>query len=89
MQMVFDNNGRLKYHPDFHQKQGTPWTNQDQRYLIDYYERLGPETLSLDLERTIGTIMTRAYELRKQGVMPKAPESRKNKVRTLKAEAVT
>lgn len=69
---TYDSYGRMNYHPDYHPNQGTPWTTTDQQYLIEFYEKLGPEQVSLDLGRTIHTVMTRAYELRKRGEMPKA-----------------
>jgi hypothetical protein len=67
----YDKYGRMKYHPDIHTNQKKPWSNSDQKYLIENYENLGPEQISFDLGRTIHTVMTRAYELRKQGTMPK------------------
>ncbi|SED37168.1 hypothetical protein SAMN05216178_6979 [Pseudomonas saponiphila] len=70
-QPTYDSYGRMNYHPDFHPNQGAPWTTKDQQYLIQYYEKLGPEQVSLELGRTIHTVMTRAYELRKRGEMPK------------------
>lgn len=70
-QPTYDAYGRMNYHPDFHPNQGTPWTTTDQQYLIEFYEKLGPEQVSLELGRTIHTVMTRACELRKCGDMPK------------------
>jgi hypothetical protein len=67
----------MKFHPDFHGKQGTPWTTADEKYLIENYATDGPEQVSLALERTIHTVMTRAYELRKAGRMIK-PTKRTN-----------
>lgn len=69
--VTYDKYGRMNYHPDFHGKQKQPWSTADQKYLIENYERFGPEQVSLDLERTIHTVMTRAYELRKKGLMPR------------------
>jgi hypothetical protein len=74
--ITYDRHGRMNYHPEYHAKQGQPWTTNEQAYLINNYERLGPEEVSLALERTIHTVMTRAYELRKAGEMPK-PTKRK------------
>lgn len=66
---TYDRYGRMNYHPEYHQNQGKPWTTRDQKYLIEYYEKLGPEQVSLALGRTIHTVMQRASELRKRGVM--------------------
>lgn len=69
--VTFDAQGRMNYHPDYHAKQGTPWTNTDEKYLIENYAALGPEQISLTLERTIHTVMQRACALRKAGKMTK------------------
>lgn len=67
--ITFDSYGRMNYHPDFHAKHKSPWTTADEKYLIEHYEKIGPEEMSLTLERTIHTIMTRVYQLRKKGLM--------------------
>lgn len=61
----------MNFHHDFHSKQNTPWTTTDEKFLIENYAELGPEQVSFALERTIHTVMTRAYKLRKDGLMPK------------------
>jgi len=66
---TYDRYGRMNYHPEYHPNQGRPWTTRDQKYLIEYYEKLGPEQVSLALGRTIHTVMQRACELRKTGAM--------------------
>ncbi len=82
--VTYDKYGRMNYHPEFHSKQKTHWTVADQKYLIENYELFGPEQISLALERTIHTVMTRAYELRKQGAMKKPSKKRCHKrVRSL------
>lgn len=69
--VTYDRYGRMNYHPELHGKQKMPWTVIDQKYLIENYDLLGPEQLSFDLERTIHTVMQRACQLRKQGMMTK------------------
>ncbi len=71
MTVAYDRYGRMRYHPDFHPNQSKPWLIKDQGFLIDYYEKLGPDEISLVLGRTIHSIMMRACELRKKGDMPK------------------
>lgn len=83
MEITFDRYGRMNFHPDYHPNNGKPWTSTDQKYLIDYYEVEGPEAISLSLGRTIHTVMTRAYELRKLGLMAK-PKKQKHFHRLLK-----
>lgn len=75
----YDRYGRMNYHPDFHPNQGKPWTTSDEKYLVENYEKFGPEQVSLELGRTIHTVMTRAYELRKSGRMPKPTGKRYHK----------
>jgi hypothetical protein len=74
--VTYDRYGRMNYHPDFHANQGKPWTTKDIKYLVENYDSAGPEEVSFTLERTIHTIMTRAYELRKSGQMPPAPANK-------------
>ena len=79
IEVTYDKCGRMQYHPDLHRNHGKPWTVQDEKYLIDNYELLGPEECSFSLERTIHTIMNRVYELRNKGEMPKATRRRNHR----------
>lgn len=69
--VTYDAYGRMQYHPDYHPNHGLPWKTTDQSYLIERYEQDGPEQVSFALGRTIHTIMEKACELRKLGLMPK------------------
>lgn len=69
--VTYDAYGRMQYHPDFHPNHGLPWKTTEQTYLIERYELDGPEQVSFALGRTIHTVMAKAWELRKLGVMPK------------------
>lgn len=79
----FDAHGRMRYHPEFHPKQGSYWTTVDQQFLIGNYARIGPEECSLALGRTIHTVMQKAYQLRRLGLMPK-PTARTNHNRLIR-----
>jgi hypothetical protein len=70
MKILYDRNGRIKYNSDLHANHNKPWLSQDEKYLIEMYEKIGPDKVALALERTIGTVMDRACELRKKGLMP-------------------
>lgn len=70
-EVTYDRYGRMNYHPDYHPNQGKPWTTSEEKYLADYYDKLGPEQVSFDLGRTIHTVMQRACDLRKRGAMKK------------------
>lgn len=73
---TFDRWGRMHYNPDFHRKRFKAWTTGDQRYLIERYELDGPNEVSLALERTVQSVMLRAYELRKKGLMAPSKHAR-------------
>lgn len=68
---TYSRSGRMQYHPEYHPNHAKPWTTADEKYLIDYYDKIGPEQVSLDLGRTIGTVMERACRLRSAAVMVK------------------
>lgn len=85
--VTYDKYGRMQYHPKFHGNQGKPWNTTDQQFLIDNYESMGPEQISFTLERTIHTVMTRAYKLRKNGLMPKpTKKSHHRRIRQINTE---
>lgn len=84
--LSYDKWGRLQYHPDIHVNHGMPWLASDNQYLIEHYNTAGPEEMSIELGRTIHTIMQRVCELRKQGLMDK-PNKRVNKKRSLTPKA--
>ena len=69
--VTYDAYGRMQYHPDFHPNHGMPWKTTEQKYLIERYVLDGPEQVSFALGRTIHTVMAKAWELRKLGLMPK------------------
>lgn len=79
----YDVYGRMLYHPAYHENHLKPWTNKDERYLIENYAADGPEAVSLALGRTIHVVMTRACDLRREGRMPRrvpgAPTHRRAK----------
>lgn len=78
--ITYDRYGRMNYHPDYHPNQKKDWLMTDIKFLIENYVSMGPEACSLALGRTIHTVMTRAYELRKSGAMPKRkPDDPKHK----------
>lgn len=68
-EITYDHWGRMNYNPEFHTKAGTPWSTEDLKYLIDWYDIIGPEEMSLALERTMKTVQNKAAALRKKGIM--------------------
>jgi hypothetical protein len=66
----YDSCGRMRYNPEFHDKQFTPWLMIDERYLIENYAATGRSRMSFALGRTESTVAERVYRLRKMGKMP-------------------
>jgi hypothetical protein len=78
-QVEYDNYGRMKYNPDLHDRQGTPWTHNELNYLIDWYDLIGVEEMSLALGRTEVSITHKVNVLRRQGRMSFPKKICKNK----------
>ncbi|URZ06434.1 hypothetical protein [Clostridium felsineum] len=66
----YDKIGRMNYNPIFHARMRQPWTVDELNYVINWYDKVGPDELSFALERTIKSVMQKATDLRKQGKMP-------------------
>lgn len=67
----YDRFGRMLYNPMFHENMNTPWTYKDEQYLIEWYDKIGPEEMSFALDRTIKSTMQKTVMLRKEGKMHK------------------
>lgn len=67
----YDSVGRMTYNPELHDMQGQPWTVEETQYLIDWYNIIGAEEMSLALGRSENTIATRVNRLRSKGLMSK------------------
>ena len=65
----YDSVGRIAYNPELHDRQGQPWTVEETQYLIDWYNIIGAEEMSLALGRSENTITTRVNRLRSKGLM--------------------
>jgi hypothetical protein len=57
----------MKYHPAFHENQGTKWSEEDIEYLCKFERVDDLETLGMALGRTKATIAEKLYQLKKQG----------------------
>ncbi|CAI3662242.1 MULTISPECIES: hypothetical protein [Clostridium] len=69
----YDACGRMKYNPDLHKNNGTTWSEDDLNYLINWYEKIGIEEMSLALGKSEGTVAHKVQTLRKQGIMKNNP----------------
>lgn len=67
----YDKYGRMKRNPEFHKNTGKGWTMDDLNYLIEYYDKIGPEEMSFALERTISSVMQKVQTLRNEKIMTK------------------
>ncbi|AYE35279.1 hypothetical protein [Clostridium septicum] len=77
--LEFDDYGRIKYNPKFHAKSGTPWSYEDEKYLIDWYEIIGIEELSFALERPEANISSKIYKLKREGKIKRNRKGKFNK----------
>jgi hypothetical protein len=64
----YDNQGRLKYHPDFHPNHKKTFTESDLEYLCKYYEVDGKKKMSLALGKTETTVSMKVVLLKKNGL---------------------
>lgn len=84
----YDHFGRMFYNPIFHGNNGKPWHLEDEAYLIEWYDIIGPEEASYALDRTIKSVMCEVGRLRKEGKMKRPLIRGVNIRRTDKKEKV-
>lgn len=71
LEVTYDSFGRMNYHPFYHKNNKMPWKSEDIQYIIDWYEKVGPEEISFALERTIKSVQQKATQLRRCGLLGK------------------
>ena len=67
MEVQYDSCGRMKYHPEFHENNGTLWSEEDLEYLCKFEDKDDLEVLSLALGRTYATVAQKLSLLKKKG----------------------
>lgn len=67
MEVIYDNQGRMNYHPFYHPNHGKPFTFEELEYLCKFYETDGKESIGMALGRTPATIANKVWQLKKQG----------------------
>lgn len=77
MRIEYDDHGRMRYNPSYHDTQGKPWTEEDINYLIEWYDKIQVDEMSFAIGKTIPIIQQKAYILRKKGIMPPATKGRR------------
>ena len=65
----FDAQGRMNYHPDFHENHGKPFTDEEKEYIAKYYKTDGARKVSFALGRTEKAIMEKYSEMNRNGTL--------------------
>ncbi|EPY07445.1 hypothetical protein PAALTS15_09980 [Paenibacillus alvei TS-15] len=65
----YDEQYRMKYHPDFHFSHGKPFTEEDLEYLCTFYEVDDARTMSFALGKTEHACRTKYSDLKKAGLI--------------------
>lgn len=68
-EIEYDQYGRMKYNPEYHENNGKPWTEEELEYLVKWYNMIGLEEMSLALGRTMGTVNNKVRKMRREGLM--------------------
>lgn len=63
----YDSCGRMKYHPEYHENHGKPYTEEDLAYICATYRRGNRKEIALAVGRTDATISALVYQLKKAG----------------------
>lgn len=63
---TYDNLGRIKYHPEFHENHGKPFTEEELCYLCKFYGFDGRRSVSFALGRPEGPVQKKYLQLRKK-----------------------
>ena len=64
----YDDFGHMSYHPKFHDRHGTRFTEEELEYLCKFYECDGFRSMSLALGRTERTTIQKVANLKKEKV---------------------
>lgn len=68
MEIQYDKQGRMNYHPDFHPNQDKTLTTHELAYLCKFYEHDELIDLALALGRTEHGLRMKVVKLKKQGM---------------------
>lgn len=63
----YDQHGRMKYNPDFHDRHGKEYTVKELIYIVTTYRRGKKREVALALGRTDATISNLVYNMRRDG----------------------
>lgn len=68
MNIEYDKQGRMKYHPSFHTRHKIPLTEEEKEYLCKFYEIDGRRTIAMALGKTETNISQIVHIFRKNGL---------------------
>ena len=51
-ELARDSQGRYAYNPEYFGKTGTPYSQDDHDYLVEWYDKISLEEMAFALERT-------------------------------------
>lgn len=60
-------NHRMRYNPEFHENHGKRFTRDDLIYMCSMWDGMKKADIALALGRTLGTVLAKKYELKKDG----------------------
>lgn len=61
-------NKRMRYNPEFHENHGKPFTKDDLIYMCSMWDSMKKADIAMALGKTHGTVLSKAYALRKNGL---------------------
>ncbi len=66
----YDEVGRMKYHPDFHENSGKRFTEEELCYLVKFYKHDGRRSMSYALGRPERVVQNKYLSLQKNRMIP-------------------
>jgi len=61
-------NHRMKYHPDYHENHGKPFSKSELIYLCSSWDSMLKKDIALALGRTHGSVLRKANDLKRYGL---------------------
>jgi hypothetical protein len=66
-EIKYDKYGRMKFHPDYHERHGKGYTTKELSYICKHYYRGNVKTLAAAMERTETSMRQLVCDLRAAG----------------------
>jgi hypothetical protein len=64
----YDNQGRMKFHPEFHFSHGEPFSESDKEYMCKFWDVDEVQTIAFALGKTEATVRAKVAALNKIGL---------------------